>query len=146
MSAPCSPPSMRGTAARRRAGHANPGERISDAERNEAADRLSKHYGDGRLDEAEFNQRLDQAMSAKTRLDLSGLFADLPGAEESESAPRERHSRRRRPLHRVLALVIIITATAIVGHALARSLIPWLLIGLVVFIWLRSGNRRNRRP
>ena len=52
--------------------------RVSDAERNEVAELLSKHYGDGRLDAAEFQERLDRAMSAKTRADLSGLLADLP--------------------------------------------------------------------
>src|ERR1700733_15523156 len=55
--------------------------RISDAERSEVADLLSKHYGDGRLDQAEFNERLDLAMKAKTYKDLSGLFADLPPTE-----------------------------------------------------------------
>ena len=39
--------------------------RVSDAERNEVAEQLSKHYADGRLDAAEFKERLDQAMSAK---------------------------------------------------------------------------------
>ena len=40
--------------------------RVSDAERNEVAEELSKHYADGRLDAAEFKERLDQAMGAKT--------------------------------------------------------------------------------
>jgi Domain of unknown function (DUF1707) len=53
--------------------------RVSDADRAEVADRLAKHYSDGRLDQAEFDERLDQAMRAKTRADLSGLLADLPG-------------------------------------------------------------------
>ena len=52
--------------------------RASDAERTEVADRLSKHYSDGRLDQTEFNERLDRAMNAKTRADFHGLFFDLP--------------------------------------------------------------------
>ena len=48
--------------------------RVSDAERNEVADRLSRHFADGRLDQAEFKERLDAAMSAKTQGDLAGLF------------------------------------------------------------------------
>ena len=47
--------------------------RIGDAERNEVSELLSKHYSDGRLDAAEFQERLDKAMSAKTRSDLSGF-------------------------------------------------------------------------
>ena len=52
--------------------------RVSDAERNAVADKLSTHFADGRLDEAEFKERLDAAMAAKTQGDLSGLFDDLP--------------------------------------------------------------------
>src|SRR6266704_2823881 len=62
----------------RRSGPANPDIRVSDAERTEVADRLSKHYGDGRLDQSEFNERMERAMSAKTQGDFAGLFADLP--------------------------------------------------------------------
>jgi Domain of unknown function (DUF1707) len=71
--------------------------RISDAERAEVAELLATHYGDGRLDQAEFDQRLDQAMRAKTYRDLSGLLADLPpvpspggpaGPTRARSGPR----------------------------------------------------------
>ena len=84
-------------ATRRRAGHADL--RISDAERAEVADLLATHYGDGRLDQAEFEQRLDQAMRARTYGDLSGLFADLPptpaaGAPEGPDLPARLHQRR----------------------------------------------------
>ncbi len=42
------------------------------------ADRLAAHFAEGRLNQAEFDERVAQAMNAKTRGDLSGLFADLP--------------------------------------------------------------------
>jgi Domain of unknown function (DUF1707) len=54
------------------------GLRIGDAERAEVTDRLARHYGDGRLDQDEFNERLDKAMRATTVADLAGLLADLP--------------------------------------------------------------------
>ena len=38
--------------------------RASDDERNAVADKLSRHYAEGRLDETEFKDRLDHAMSA----------------------------------------------------------------------------------
>ena len=72
MSATYRAPWARGSASRPSASHADPNMRVSDAERAEVADRLSKHYSDGRLDEAEFNERIDQAMRAKTHADLSG--------------------------------------------------------------------------
>src|SRR5580693_10186965 len=54
--------------------------RVSDAERQAVADRLGEHFAEGRLDQAEFDERAGRAMSAKTRADLSGLFDDLPDA------------------------------------------------------------------
>jgi GntR family transcriptional regulator len=51
--------------------------RVSDAEREAATDRLAEHFAAGRLDQAEFDDRAVRAMSARTRADLSGLFADL---------------------------------------------------------------------
>lgn len=52
--------------------------RVSDAERREVGELLSRHYLDGRLDADELDERLGQAMRAKTRADLSGLLVDLP--------------------------------------------------------------------
>ena len=53
--------------------------RVSDAERQAVTDRLAGHFAAGRLDPAEFDDRVGRAMSARTRADLSGLFAGLPG-------------------------------------------------------------------
>jgi len=78
MPAPYNPPSSG-----RRASQANPNVRVSHAERTEVTDGLSKHYADGRLDEEEFNERLDRAMKAKTRSDLDGVFDDLPEPQGS---------------------------------------------------------------
>jgi Domain of unknown function (DUF1707) len=58
--------------------------RVSDADRAQIADRLAKHYGDGRLDQAEFELRLDKTMRATTVADLSGLLADLPGEQSAD--------------------------------------------------------------
>ncbi|MHB1988403.1 MAG: DUF1707 SHOCT-like domain-containing protein [Acidimicrobiales bacterium] len=54
--------------------------RVSDAERGEVIDLLAKHFGEGRLDQQELDDRLQLAMSAKTRGDLSPLLADMPEA------------------------------------------------------------------
>jgi hypothetical protein len=71
--------------------------RVSDADRAQIADRLAKHYGDGRLDQAEFELRLDKAMRATTVADLSGLLSDLPGEHpgyQPGPLPTEPRSRR----------------------------------------------------
>ena len=62
--------------------------RASDGERNAVADKLSRHYAEGRLDEVEFKHRLDTAMSATTHGDLNGLFDDLP---RLPTEPTRRH-------------------------------------------------------
>ncbi len=63
--------------------------RVSDAERQAVTDRLAEHFSSGRLDQAEFDDRVGRAMSAKTRADLNGLFDDLPetGAPAATDQP-----------------------------------------------------------
>jgi Domain of unknown function (DUF1707) len=127
--------------------------RVSDAERTDVADRLSKHYGDGRLDQAEFNERLDRAMSATTRSDLSGLLADLPGTEPPPAAgrpgrPRPHWGARQHWGHwqrRVLASGLVIVIAVVAGHVLVRLYIPWLLIGVLAILWFRYGRWHRRR-
>ena len=132
---------------RRRGGPTNPELRVSDAERAEVADKLSKHYGDGRLDQAEFNERMERAMSAKTRGDFAGLFSDLPDLNEPGADPPAPANRptRRSPMYRLVLLILIVAAAAVLGQALLHSFFPWLLIAIVAFLWLRNGPRRHHR-
>jgi hypothetical protein len=53
--------------------------RASDSERDAAVHLLAAHYADGRLDRAEFDERADAALAARTRDQLRALFGDLPG-------------------------------------------------------------------
>lgn len=119
-----------------------PDMRVSDAERTEIADRLSKHFGDGRLDETEFHERLDRAMSAKTQSDLRGLLDDLPGAEPPRG--RARPERQRAGLGRVLLLALLVIVAVGVGQALLHMYLLWILVALGLFIWLRYNNRHHR--
>ncbi|MDN5859553.1 MAG: DUF1707 domain-containing protein [Pseudonocardia sp.] len=59
--------------------------RIGDTEREQAAQRLTVHVGSGRLDLAEYEQRVDAAYRARTRGELATVLADLP---EQTSKPR----------------------------------------------------------
>ena len=147
---------------------ADPNMRISDAERTEVADRLSKHYSDGRLDQAEFNERLDRAMNAKTQADLNGLFADLPATDEPDKAAKavkavrqpDQRPRTRRPVQRVLGLILITVVAIFVARALMWPFfglfgfaghvlfvpVPWILIAIVAFVCWRYATRNRRRP
>jgi hypothetical protein len=131
--------------------------RVSNEERTAVADRLSKHYGDGRLDEEEFNERLDRAMKAKTQGDLDGLFADLPDLADAPPAGQPRpvvpHDRRRPFFPRLLFIILAIIIASTVWHAVVHPFfwvgglfVPWLLIAVVAFCLLRSGAwHRHRR-
>lgn len=55
------------------------GLRASDAEREAALRILGTHFADGRLERAEFDERADAALAARTQDQLRTLFADLPG-------------------------------------------------------------------
>lgn len=141
----------------------DPQMRISDADRADVADRLSQHYSDGRLDQPEFNERLDRAMKAKTQADLTGLFTDLPPVDVPGKAvkavPQDQRPRNRRPLHRTLGLILVIVVAVVVARALTWPLfsllgffghavfvpIPWILIALVAFLcWRYVARRRDR--
>jgi Domain of unknown function (DUF1707) len=52
--------------------------RIGDAERDKAAEYLREHMAAGRLDAAEFDERLTRALNAKVGPDVDALFTDLP--------------------------------------------------------------------
>ena len=56
-----------------------PAVRIGTAERERAQNALSEHFSEGRLDVAEFEERIGLAMAARTFGELEPVFWDLPG-------------------------------------------------------------------
>jgi uncharacterized protein DUF1707 len=121
--------------------------RVSDAERQAVADRLAEHFSSGRLDQAEFDERIGRAMSAKTRADLNGLFDDLPETGAPAATDPSAGQLRRRRRHPVLLAALIV----FVAIAAAHVVWPLLWIGFLVAIVLfatgtighaRSGQRR----
>ena len=113
--------------------------RVSDAERHEVADRLSRHFADGRLDQTEFDLRLGRATGAVTRGDLDGLFDDLPPLSDEIVRPRRR--RRLIPLLVAIALVAFALESVVsVAH------VPWLLFVVVgLLLWHRFGGHDRDR-
>ena len=165
MSNPVSPPQP--AAAPRRASGPGADMRVGDAERAEIADRLARHFSDGRLDEAEFSERLDRAMRAKTMADLSGLLSDLPGEELPPQQGGRRHQRKMRKVqlererlalrheqraHRraerqvrwrslrwIPLLIAVLVGAVIVAHTLTHSIAAWIVIGAIAFLWMRRS-------
>jgi hypothetical protein len=142
----------------RRIRYADQNMRVSDAERSAVAEQLGAHYADGRLDQAEFDERISQAMAAKTRGDLAGLFDDLPdpgpaGAPGMEGPggpggpampyPRRRRGGIFRPLI-LLAIVIVLASTS--WHAMnafSFFAVPWFPIAVIALIAVIATRRRR---
>jgi len=131
--------------------------RVSDAERNAVAERLAAHYGDGRLDQAEFDERVSRAMSAKTRGDLDGLFDDLPEPEPAgasgtggpaSAAMPYRMRRHHGPARPILLVALVIALIIAAGHTFAALYIPWFWVAVIVLaiiVTSRSARTRNDR-
>lgn len=89
--------------------------RASDAERSAVADSLTTHFMDGRLDRAEFDERLASALGAKTRGELAALLSDLPRAVADQpvpAAPRPRAPRSLAPLALIAFFGFLVVAAA----------------------------------
>src|SRR6201995_4624107 len=127
--------------------------RVSDADRQSVADQLSQHFADGRLDQAEVDERLSQAMNAKTYRDLDGLLTDLP-ATATGGGPglppaggtvtgRATGSVPQRRIMRPLGFI----ALSIASHAVAWAFGGWVWIALIVLIVMAFAKRsRHHRP
>ena len=61
--------------------------RASDAEREQTVALLQRNFADGRLTQAELEERASTAYAARTRAQLRELTADLPDAEEQLPPP-----------------------------------------------------------
>jgi hypothetical protein len=137
-------------------GRPQPDLRVSDADRQAIADQLSKHFGDGRLDQAELDERLSQAMSAKTYRDLDGLLTDLPPTETSGGAglPPAGGGRvtsraagsvpQRRIVRPLLLIVAAVVALSIASHAIAWAFGGFLWIAVIALIVVAFARRSRR--
>ena len=137
-----SQPRTRGLVPRFRYGYTDQHIRVSDAERTEVADHLAAHFSEGRLNQAEFDERVAQAMNAKTRGDLSGLFDDLP-EPGSARTPGTRGRGPNRPVRPyghpffLVLLVVVITAVGTAGEAVfgrVPGMKTWLTVGVITAI------------
>ncbi|MGI5322669.1 DUF1707 SHOCT-like domain-containing protein [Actinomadura nitritigenes] len=66
------------------------GLRASDGDRDRVLVRLHTAYAEGRLTEAELDERIDHALAARTQADLAEVSSDLPDAPPAAGAPAGR--------------------------------------------------------
>jgi hypothetical protein len=75
--------------------------RVSDQERDHAAEQLRDHFASGRLTQDELNERVQAVYQARARQHLDDLLNDLPALPataaqlKAEVAQRRRHLQRR---------------------------------------------------
>jgi hypothetical protein len=139
--------------------------RASDAERDDVAAELGQHFQDGRLDQAEFEERVAAAIAAKTQRDLDQLLTDLPpepaekpgrtarepGSAGTPGAPSWRSLKRTR----VLGLLPLVAVAMVIGSLLAGDephgwpFAPvgflWLIVPILVVRTCIGGGRRQWR-
>ena len=115
------------------------GLRVSDAERDAVAAELAEHLKDGRLDTAEFDERVGQAVTAKTRGDLDRLVADLPRPDPVPPPAARRRGSWPLPLVPITFLVIFMAVASAAGRAhgahagWALWWFSWWLIPIAIF-------------
>ena len=133
--------------------------RVGDAERYEAATALGEHFATGRLDQAEYDARVQAAYAGRTRADLQELFTDLPEpapfrpaaqrapesrvpAEWGWQAGRAARDRTRRrgwgppPVVPVLLVVAVFVTVSLIAH--------FPVFPLLFLLWFGWGRRAWR--
>jgi hypothetical protein len=131
--------------------------RASDADRERVATMLRDSYMEGRLDDAEFQERLEKTYVGKTLAELAVLTADLPVRTEAAAStpmPVEGPSLAVAARERILRYVIIMGFLVAIWAATGRHGSFWpiwpIVIGgfftaLSILNMERSGLRRRQR-
>jgi hypothetical protein len=104
--------------------------RVSDQERERAAEEIRQHFAAGRLDEDELNDRLAAAYAAKTSGELATLRADLPKLPATRGEMKLELTARRGELTRRLLQQ---TGASLTPFAICTAI--WAAGGATGFFW-----------
>lgn len=115
----------------------DPNLRASDADRERIAERLRNGHAEGRLDTAEFQERLERCYEAKTFGQLDALVRDLPRQDELEKRRSLQPAQAWRLGTLVPILLALILVSAAVGHPV---FLVWFLF---IFLFWRMSRRRR---
>lgn len=123
--------------------------RVGDAERQQAVSALGEHFAAGRLDQDEYDIRVQSAYASRTRVDLQGLFGDLPEPAPFRPAAQQppgwadgraardqgRRYRTPFPVIPVVAAIAIFLGVSLLVHF---PVIPLLFL----LLWIGGSRRR----
>jgi hypothetical protein len=114
--------------------------RVSDQQREQAAEAIRDHFAAGRLSDDELNERVQAALRAQTEPELRALLADLPQLPVSARQRKAELAERRGHLQRRLlqqtgggmALFVVCAAVWLIGGATGQFWPVWILIVAVI--------------
>jgi uncharacterized protein DUF1707 len=124
--------------------------RLSDADRDRAVAELSEHFQAGRLAADELDDRVGQALQARTAADLAPLFADLPGKRPAVTGPGSRPASpapsrsASGPAVPIAIIVVIALGGFLSGHPALIVLVPVLVLLIVRRLACRPDRREPR--
>jgi Domain of unknown function (DUF1707) len=108
--------------------------RASDSDRDAVVSDLSEHFQAGRLTAGEFDERMGQALAARTWAELRDLLADLPATRPApHAAAATSVSARPRPSSGRLAPPVI---AALAGIGITGAVLVDVTHGRLGLIWL----------
>lgn len=101
--------------------------RLSDGERDVVAGRLREAVAEGRLDVAEFSERLDALFRARTHGEVAPLTQDLPAPAAAPERRRARPLRHLGPLGTLWGIwaVVLVTGGGVQGWWPLFVTVPW---------------------
>src|SRR3954451_19015132 len=117
---------------------------VADLDRTTAADELRQHHDSGRLTLDEFETRLAEVHTARTRGDLEHALRQLPRTEPPASL--RLRDRRWSSLALQYALVNVICILVWAFSDPTHGFWPkWVLLGTLIMYFRRLGRRSRRR-
>jgi DUF1707 SHOCT-like domain len=117
---------------------------VADSDRAQAVDEMRQHYDSGRLTLDEFEGRLAEVHTARTRGDLEQAFRQLPRSEPPASL--RLRDLRWSSLALQYALVNLVCILVWLASGAHGDFWPkWVLVGTLVVYLRRLGRRSGRR-
>jgi Domain of unknown function (DUF1707) len=120
-------------------GELQPRMRAGDADRQRVVERLGKHFAEGRLTVAEFDERALRAHGSMYLDELPALTADLPREPEPQRRPR----RQRAPVPGPIVFLLAMLLAWSMVNAVAYGVPPFFAL-ILLFLFLRH-RRWSRR-
>jgi Domain of unknown function (DUF1707) len=117
--------------------------RVGDTERDAISEILRSQHVEGRLDNDEFQERIERCLTAKTYAELDALVADFPNQQSEQARVGRRWGWHPWPFA-LLPLAVIATVVLAGGH-LVWLAFPVFFLFIVRPLFLRTWPRGTRR-